>query len=949
MSVDRVRVEVLGPLRVRDAAGRDLTPSGALQRRLLALLVLRRGSVVSSDAAVEALWPSGLPRDPGAALQNHVLRLRRGLPDGLIESVGSGYRVDPERVQVDADRLVVLLGHEPGDAVAELARMLAGWNGVAYPELDEVDDARAEAARLEELRQRGREVVAEAHLAAGDLDGLVPELVVMAEVDPLRERPRELLMAALAASGRTVEALRVFDEFRRLIGDELGIEPSPALVAQHAALLAGTEPGRRRPARSQLPIPPTPLIGREALASELPERVEAARLVTLVGPGGVGKTRLLVDLGHRLHALRPDRQVVLCELAQADAASAPDLVTAALGIDSRPGTAPIERIVEVLGDDEVIVLLDNCEHVLDSIAELVAGVMRGCPNVRMVATSRERLRVAGEELYAVPTLPTGDEHAPAVELFRQRATAVSPAFEPDAMQRAEIVEIVGRLDGLPLAIELAAARLHTLDVSEVAAGLDQRFGLLSAGDRTSSRHSSLAAAVSWSFDSLDPELQRTFTALSVFSRPFTAADAAAVCGLREAAAGELLSELVERSLVQRAPGRRYVLLETLRAYSADQLVGSDDADHVSERHARWMVDWVEDADRAVALPGRPVLAEVDAAIPELRVALAWLVGHGLMEHAGRLVVGLVNYGFFRLRPDVLRWADTVLAADPNGHVSVAPALWAASAYAAWMGGDVKTSAELIDRAFQAELTAGRGRSVPRVRVIRGNIGLFEGRLSDAAEWYRQAIDATADDEAERLLSRATLLLALGYAGDESVVDLADQLLLEVGDARTAYAAYVWYCAGEADLSFDVDRARVRLLRAIELAEASNASFVLGIAGASKASIEARSGDPDVAMADYRWLIEHWRRAGMWSTQWTMLRSVATLLERVGRHHDAAVLEGAVRNTQAGHRIFGADEVALDELGARLREALGDDAYADAVRQGAVLDGSAAVEHALRAL
>ena len=207
----------------------------------------------------------------------------------------------------------------------------------------------------------------------------------------------------------------------------------------------------------------------------------------------------------------------------------------------------------------------------------------------------------------------------------------------------------------------------------------------------------------------------------------------------------------------------------------------------------------------------------------------------------------------------------------------------------------------------------------------------------------------AGDEVEQRFDRATLLLALGYAGDPSAGELADQLLREVGDAETPHAAYVWYCAGEADLSVDVDRARVRLVRAIELAEATNASFVLGSAGASKASIEARSGDPQAAMADYRWLIEHWRRAGMWSTQWTMLRSVATLLERVGQFHDAAVLEGAVRSTQAGHRIFGADAVALDELSARLRAALGDDDYAAALQRGAVLDDAGAVEHALRSL
>ena len=233
--------------------------------------------------------------------------------------------------------------------------------------------------------------------------------------------------------------------------------------------------------------------------------------------------------------------------------------------------------------------------------------------------------------------------------------------------------------------------------------------------------------------------------------------------------------------------------------------------------------------------------------------------------------------------------------------------------------------------------------------MRGNICLFEGRMAEATEWYQKAIDATADDESERTFSRATQLLSLGYSGDARAVDLADRLVREIGDTATAPSAYVWYCAGEADLSFDPVRARTRLIRAVELAEATNASFVRGIAGASKASLEARFGDPEVAVADYRWLIEHWRRAGMWSTQWTMLRSVALLLERVGRHDDAAVLEGAVRSTRAGHRIFGADAVALDELSGRLRVALGDEANTTAIQRGAGLDGAAAVEHALRAL
>lgn len=946
MSSSRVLIEVLGPLRVVAATGEEVRLSGVLQRRLLAVLVLRRGSVVSPDSATEALWPTGLPNDPAAALQNHVSRLRQRLPAGIVESVGSGYRLDADRVEVDVDRLESLLADQPLVAAHELQRQLARWRGAAYADLDEYDPARVEAARLDELRQRGREAVAEARLAVGDLDGLVTEVATMVESDPLRERPRELLMSALAASGRTVEALRVFDDFRRLLGDELGIEPSPSLTAAHDALLLGEEPSSRRArSRSRLPIPPTALVGREGAVIELVELAGANRLVTLLGPGGVGKTRLLIELGSRLRA-GVHGPVVWCDLTRTDAQSACDTVSAALGIDARRCVDPLDRIVEVVGDDDIVLLLDNCEHVLDPIAELVDGIVSGCPNVTVIATSRERLRAAGEKLFVVPPLSalTGDD--PAVELFVKCAGAVSPEFSPDDDQLAEVVEIVRRLDGLPLAIELAAARLRSLELSELAAGLDRRFNVLSTGSRTSARHASLTAAVTWSFDSLDDELRRTFVALSMFSRPFTAADAAAVCGVDAAAVTELLSGLVERSLVQRAPGRRYVLLETLRAFGIEQLVGAGEADRVRERHARWMVDWVEQAEGALAVPGRPVLAEVNEAIPELRAVLSWVVDHGMANHAGRLVVRLRTFALLRVRPDVLAWADTALATDPG---DMAPALLAAAAYATWMAGDIERASELVEHGFRRERELRGVSPVASLRAMRGNIDLFEGRLTDATWWYQQAIDTVAGNEVELTLNRATQLLSLGYAGDLRAVDLAERLLADLGDAATAPTAYAWYCAGEADLSFDLDRARARLVRAMELAEATGASFVLGVAGASKASIEARVGDPEVAMADYAWLIEHWRRAGMWATQWTMLRSVAVLLGRVGRYLDAAVLEGAVRGTSEGHRIFGSDAAALDELSSRLQEVLGEDAYGAARRRGAMLDGAAAVEHALRAL
>ena len=948
MGRETLRVEVLGPIRVSDGEGRDFTPEGSLQRRLLALLVLHRGRVVSADTAIEALWPGRRPGDPGGALQTHISRLRRRLPAGFVESTGSGYYLAPDHLDVDADRLADAVHRavdvENGEALATIDHILERWQGPAYPELADVDAGRAEAMALAELRIRAAESRAQRRLATGVTDGLVAELAALVDDESLRERPRELLMSALAATGRHAEALRVYDDFRRRLAEELGIAPSPALSALHAELLGGFDGTSWKPAR-RLALAVTSLEGRDTTLEEIIALAEERRLLTLIGPGGVGKTRLLVEIGHRLQAGRPDRPVVMCELAAASEESAVDVVAAALTIDRRAGELLADRLPAVLAETEVVLLLDNCEHVLDPIADLVDRLLAACPNVSLIATSRERLRVSGEQLYVVPALPTSDD-GPAVQLFVERARAVNPQFDPDPAERASIAEIARRLDGLPLAIELAAARLRTLDVDEVATGLDRRFELLSAGARTSTRHGSLAAAVSWSYELLDAEMRRSFADLSVFAGPFTVEDAAAVCGIDVRRAATVLDQLAERSLMVRVGGRRFALLETLRAFGVERLLVDGRAEVAERRHARHYVAWIEDPERR-RLDSEHVLTEVDAALPELRVALGWLLDRGEVEFAGRLVVALANYGVFRLRLEVLAWAERVVAADIEDRSPLAAQVWAVASYASWVGGDVTETGVRSGRAVS--IAEGAGEVPAIVAVVRGNHALFEGRLADAVAWYRRAATAASDDPVELLVARATELLALAYAGDGAASRQASALLADVGEAGTAPAAYAWYCAGEAELGTDVDRARLRLARAVELAELTGASFVTGIAETSRASIEARLGDPLVAAEDYRRLIAHWRRAGMWSTQWTMLRSIAVLLTRLGRPHDAALLAGSVLATQAGHRIFGADEAALAELGCALRETLGDDTYEAALADGAELDGEAAVELALRAL
>ena len=332
-----------------------------------------------------------------------------------------------------------------------------------------------------------------------------PSSTALADEHPLRERPRELLMTALAAAGRHVEALRVYDDFRRLLADELGVEPSPALAARHVELLRGGA-GLVRP-RHRLPSPATSFLGRDQLVADAVGMAATSRVVTLLGPGGVGKTRLLIEVGHRLLDADPERPVVLCELAAASPDAVLDVVAVALGIDQRPNVPLGERIVALLEDSSLVLLLDNCEHVLDAMAALVDDVVVRCPDVTILTSSRERLRVGGEQLCPVPPLPLAAD-GPAQHLFVDRAAAVRPGFVPSPEEEAIIDDIVARLDGLPLAIELAAARLHTMGVDEVAAGLDRRFRLLATGPRHVARHRSLAAAVTWSFDLLDTDAAR---------------------------------------------------------------------------------------------------------------------------------------------------------------------------------------------------------------------------------------------------------------------------------------------------------------------------------------------------------------------------------------------------------------------------------------------------------
>jgi predicted ATPase/DNA-binding SARP family transcriptional activator len=680
----RLRVRVLGPLEVERDGARVGIAGGRL-RALLACLALDAGRPVSTGRLAEALWETEPPADHVHALQSLVSRLRRALGDArLVTQSAGGYRLE---AAVDADEFERLLAHGDPDGVR---RALALWRGPALADLADYRFAAQAAARLEDLR-----LTALAERIAGDLqrgegDRLVGELEALCDEHPLHERLAAQLIAALYAAGRQADALAAYERIRRRLADELGVPPSRELQQAHLAVLQG-EPAARRSVRSNLPAPVTSFVGRERELAQIDDLLARSRLVTLLGPGGAGKTRLAREAGARWLERVADG-VWLVELAPVSDPS--EMVPAVLGaLGLREATLPertaptppregLERLLDVLADREAILVLDNCEHLIAGAAQLAATLLGACPRLRIVATSREALAIEGESLVAVPPL----DESPAVELFGDRAAAARPGFVVDDAA----VEICRRLDGLPLALELAAARLRTLPAHEIAARLDDRFRLLTGGSRTAlPRHRTLRAVVDWSWDLLDEPERRLARRLAVLSAGATVESASAV---DEGDALEGLAALTERSLLQVVPDStptRYRMLETIREYGLERLAEADELEPTRTRAAHYFADLVHDADPRLRRPGQQRwyalldaerenivaalrhLGETGEARRALRLAIDllwfWLLSGGQEEAAAWLRFGLAVPG--EPDPDDRLIAEGVLAAEALGRAS----------------------------------------------------------------------------------------------------------------------------------------------------------------------------------------------------------------------------------------------------------------------------------------
>jgi predicted ATPase/DNA-binding SARP family transcriptional activator len=655
-----MRFGVLGAVAAWQPDGTQVAVGGPRSRTLLALLALEAGRFVPAERLIDGMYGEYPPDGAANALQSQVSRLRTALKESApVEFTAAGYRlaVEPDEVDVHCfERLAregraLLKTGEHARAATTLGEALALWRGAAFTDLTDAPFAAAQATRLEELRAEAVDDHVEARLALGQAEDVLAGLRETVTAQPLRERPRAQLVRALAAGGRPADALAAFEDARRTLADELGADPGPDLAEAHLAVLRGDG---EKPVISALPAQLTSFVGRDAELRQVTELLAHNRLVTLTGPGGTGKTRLAIEVS----AAEPG-PVAFVELAPHESADVARAVLTALGLRDAPLTTrggpqdPAERLVAALRDRTTLLVLDNCEHVVDGTARLAARLLAACPGLRVLATSREPLGITGEQLAPVPRLavpPPGTSASqaveyPAIRLFADRAAASDPAFAVDESTIGDVQHICAALDGLPLALELAAARVRTLGLGEIATRLDDRFRLLARGSRTAeARHRSLRGVVGWSWDLLGDDERELARRLTVFPGGATASAAAEVCG----ADPDLLPELADKSLVE-AAGGRFRMLETIRAFGAEKLAEAGEAEAFHRAHAEYFLRFAEEADPMLRTAAQlEWLERIDADYDNLLAALRWATGNDVVL-ALRLVPLLAMYWWMRGR------------------------------------------------------------------------------------------------------------------------------------------------------------------------------------------------------------------------------------------------------------------------------------------------------------
>jgi predicted ATPase/DNA-binding SARP family transcriptional activator len=839
---DLVHFGVLGAVAAWTRDGRKVEVRESKVRALLAVLLLSPGRPVPAGQLIDDLWGADLPVHPAGALQGKVSRLRQALEAGepgsgaLLAFRSSGYLLQAGDDALDERRFAALVERagatgDPRDRAGLLAEALGLWRGPALADFAGELFAQPAIARLEEQRLTALEEQAETRLALGEHSLLAGELSELVARHPLRERLRAAHMMALYRSGRQAEAVRSYHELRGKLADDLGLDPGPGLAALYQAMLeqspalqaVAAPPTLATRPRTNLPAMLTDLVGRAPAIAELRGLLSERRLVTLTGPGGVGKTRLAIETAAQSAAAFPDGTwlVEMAGPSPATALSPADEVMSVMGIRNDSSVPSADLLGDALRDSRLLLVLDNCEHLIGQVASLTARLLRSAPGLRVMVTSREPLMIAGEVIWAVSPLDlpgpdAGDEPATlarvsSIRLFTLRAEASAPGFRLDEGNARAVAGLCRRLDGIPLALELAATRVRTLGVHEVLARLDDRFRLLATGQRDAPpRQQTLWGVIDWSWELLTEPERIVLRRLAVMADGCELRAAEAICGEDELDVLALLSRLADRSLVVVAgqpDGPRYRLLESVAAYSLRRLREAGEYRQVLRRHREFYGDLAERA--AARLRGhdqRSWLRRLDAEAGNLHAALGSAIRDGDTAALG-LANALAWYWLLSGRLAQARRTLEEALALPGGSVSerATAAAWH-SGFAVLAGKSAGRAAPPLD-----EIDDPGTRALLRwfrafVASDFGDPSVAETMLGDAVTSFRAAGDQWGI--AAALSTRAKLALIRGdMAATRRLAQQSLAVFRGLGDRWGQLQAIEWLGAAVAP----VDRAQAERL------------------------------------------------------------------------------------------------------------------------------------------
>jgi predicted ATPase/DNA-binding SARP family transcriptional activator len=994
-----LQIELLGPVEAR-VDGRAVALGGQRPRALLAVLALRGGRVVTTEWLIDELWGEDPPARARDSLQMHVSRLRKALSEaggdgGRLVNQADGYLLEVQPGECDVDRWQQALGQahrarndgEPQAARERIDEALRIWRGQSLGGVSTNSLLAAERARLEEERLAAIIEGIELDLDLGRHGELLGQLDALVIAHPFKERLVELQMLALYRCGRQADALAAFQAARARFVEELGIEPAQPLrelhehVLKHSAELSSpvdnaaerTVDAQLRPpmpvafSERRLPVPPNRTIGREHDVAAVGERLRAGpvRLLMLTGPGGVGKTRLALEAARAVQADFADGAHFVSLAALHGPEDVPAAVVAKLEIVVLSGESAGQAAERFLAAKHLLLVLDNLEHLLEA-APFIARLLEACPALTVLATSRAPLTLQAEERYPVPPLALPDLETPedlqalagaeAVALFCERAQAHDREFELSDRNAAAVAEICRRVDGLPLAIELAAARCGLLSPTEIAERLDTALGALGAGARDApARQQTLRATIDWSHDLLSNAEKQCFARFAVFAGGATVEAAETITG----AGLDVLDRLVAKSLLVRrrqalAP-TRLGMLETIRAYATDRFAATTEHDAIEERHYLYHLALAQShgADRALMGAGRKEhLARLDAESDNLRAALRWAADRPNTEHAIAMVAALGRYWLMRDRySDAIDWTDQALGMPGTGAQPAlrVRALCIRASCLQWVGRGTEQSGVMAEADAIAR-TLSDPVILSDARQTRAHCASFAGSSDVGERFADEALDlatAAEDDWAIALAAFAKATQAPTVAELRARVDRAAALLDEVGnvyrlaDLLAGVAAYGALCLGS-------DRDAMEFVgRAVPLVRELETPFIWMILQGNLGLAALLTGDTDAARDAFREELVLCRELVARPIASEGLSGLAAVAVACGDSERAATLVGAA----ASHRYGEVPSLVDARLGAEFfepaRRRRGAAAWDAAVRDGGTLSFMDAIAYALR--